>query len=230
MMNGSKGCGMTYINGIQGGLVANVVMYESPQFTTTDELLKIVTSKDIRAGEELLVDYGSEFVLRDSVGALIIAAAQVDAAGDDAAKATVDSAAGTSVVEGSADVPAPPGAAEGTSGDGPSAQDPAAAGHGSTDTSGDGASAHGSVSTGHDHDAGASQTQVSAEGTTHCSVTSTGFLTLTRFLKGLKYGKWAGRCPFPVYRISPIRSGICEATILQQRYGSCGYKVTEISG
>ena len=170
---------MTYINGIQGGLVANVVMYESPQFTTTDELLKIVTSKDIRAGEELLVDYGSEFVLRDSVGALIIAAAQVD---DDAAKATVDRSAGTSVVEGSADVPAPPGAAEGTSGDGPSAPHPAAAGHGSTDTSGDGASAHGSVSTGHDHDAGASQTQVSAEGTTHCSVTSTGFLTLTRYL------------------------------------------------
>ena len=219
---------MTYINGIKGGLVANVVMYESPQFTT-DDLLKIVTSKDIGAGEELLVDYGSEFVLGDSVDALIIAAAQVDAAVDDAANATVDSAAGTSVVEGSADVPAPPGAAEGTSGDG-SAQDPAAAGHGSTDTSGDGASAHGSVSTGHDHDAGASQTQVSAEGTTHCSVISTGFLTLTRFLKGLKYGKWAGRCPFPVYRISPIRSGICEAMILQQRSGSCGYKVTEISG
>ena len=220
---------MTYINGIQGGLVANVVMYESPQFTT-DDLLKIVTSKDIRAGEELLVDYGSEFVLRDSVGALIIAAAQVEAAGDDAAKATVDRFAGTSVVEGSADVPAPPGSAEGTSGDGPSDQHPAAAGHGSTDTSGDGASAHGSVSTGHDHDAGASQTQVSAEGTTHCSVISTGFLTLTRFLKGLKYGKWAGRCPFPVYRISPIRSGICEAMILQQRSGSCGYKVTEICG
>jgi hypothetical protein len=38
------------------------------------------------------------------------------------------------------------------------------------------------VSTGHDHDAGASQTQDSAEGTTHCSVTSTGFLTLTRYL------------------------------------------------
>jgi len=188
MMNGSKGCGMTYINGIQGGLVANVVMYESPQFTTTDELLKIVTSKDIGAGEELLVDYGSEFVLRDSVGALIIAAAQVDAAGDDAAKATVDSAAGTSVVEGSAHVPAPPGAAEGTSGAGGGASEDVAkdtssdgSGHGSTDTSGDGASAHGSVSTGHDHDAGASQTQVSAEGTTHCSVTSTGFLTLTRF-------------------------------------------------
>ena len=220
---------MTYINGIKGDLVANVVMYESPQFTT-DDLLKIVTSKDIRAGEELLVDYGSEFVLRDSVDALIIAAAQVEAAGDDAAKATVDRFAGTSVVEGSADVPAPPGSAEGTSGDGPSDQHPAAAGHGSTDTSGDGASAHGSVSTGHDHDAGASQTQVSAEGTTHCSVTSTGFLTLTRFLKGLKYGKWAGRCPLPGYRISQLSSGICEAMILQQRSGSCGYKVTEISG
>jgi hypothetical protein len=86
------------------------------------------------------------------------------------------------------------------------------------------------VSTGHDHDAGASQTQVSAEGTTHCSVTSTGFLTLTRFLKGLKYGKWAGRCPLPGYRISQLSSGICEAMILQQRSGSCGYKVTEISG
>ncbi len=183
---------MTYINGIKGSLVANVGMYESPQFTT-DELLKIVTSKDIEAGEELLVDYGSEFVL-DSVNALIKAAAQVDAAVDDAANATVDSAAGaaaaaaTSVVQVSEHVPAHTAAAGGTSGDGPSAQDPAAAGHGSTDTSGDGASAHGSVSTGPDHDAGASQTQVSAEGTTHCFVTSTGFLTLTRFLKGLKYG------------------------------------------
>ena len=46
---------MTYINGIKGSLVANVVMYESPQFTT-DDLLKIVASKDIGAGEELLVD------------------------------------------------------------------------------------------------------------------------------------------------------------------------------
>ena len=181
---------MTYINGIKGDLVANVVMYESPQFTT-DDLLKIVTSKDIRAGEELLVDYGSEFVLRDSVGALIIAAAQVDAAGDDAAKATVDSAAGTSVVEGSAHVPAPPGAAEGTSaagggpsedaaegtlGDGPSAQDPAAAEHGSAGTSGDGASA--STVASNEHVAEASQTQSSTDGTMHCSVTSTGFLTL----------------------------------------------------
>ena len=110
------------------------------------------------------------------MGALIIAAAQVDAAGDDAAKATVDSAAGTSVVEGSADVPAPPGSAEGTSGDGPSAQHPAAAGHGSTDTSGDGASAR-TVAT-DEHVAEASQTQSSTDGTMFCSVTSTGFLTL----------------------------------------------------
>jgi hypothetical protein len=176
MMNGSKGCGMTYINGIKGGLVANVVMYESPQFTT-DDLLKIVASKDIGAGEELLVDYGSEFVLGDSVAALLNAAAVVADADAKAADVSAAAAAGGE----STDVPAHTAAAEGTSGDGPSAHDPAAAGHGSTDTSGDGASAHGSVSTGHDHDAGASQTQDSAEGTTHCSVTSTGFLTLTRF-------------------------------------------------
>jgi hypothetical protein len=176
MMNGSKGCGMTYINGIKGGLVANVGMYESPQFTT-DELLKIVTSKDIEAGEELLVDYGSEYVLGDSsVAALLNAAAVVADADAKAADVSAAAAAGGE----STDVPAHTATAERTSGDGP--HDPAAPGHGTTDTSGDGASAHGNVSTGHDHDAGASQTQDSAEGTTHCSVTSTGFLTLTRYL------------------------------------------------
>ena len=165
---------MTYINGIKGGLVANVVMYESPQFITTDELLKIVTSKDIRAGEELLVDYGSEFVLGDSVTTLIKAAAVVDAAGD---------AANTSADEGSAHVPEQIGAAKGTSGAGGGPSEDAAEGtlapaaeHGSAGTSGDGASA--STVASDEHVAEASQTQSSTDGTMHCSVTSTGFLTL----------------------------------------------------
>ena len=169
---------MTYINGIKGGLVANVGMYESPQFTT-DDLLKIVASKDIGAGEELLVDYGSEFVLGYSVTNLIKAAAVIEAAGD---------AANTSADEGSAHVPEQIGAAKGTSGagggpsedaaegtlgDGPSAP---AAEHGSAGTSGDGASA--STVASDEHVAEASQTQSSTDGTMHCSVTSTGFLTL----------------------------------------------------
>ncbi len=139
-----------------------------------------------------MVDYGSEFVLGDSVAALLNAAATVDAEAQAAligvSPAGAAAAAGTSVVEGSAHVPASTVAAEGTSGAGGGAFEEVAedtsgdgSGHGSTDKSGDGASAHDSVSTGHDHDAGASQTQDSAEGTTHCSVTSTGFLTLARF-------------------------------------------------
>ena len=128
---------MTYINGVKGGLVANVVMYESPQFTT-DDLLKIVASKDIGAGEELLVDYGSEYALGDlTMTALLNAAFAVDAAGAD----------GASGGERSEHVTADTAAAEGTSVDGPSAQDSAAPDHGLAGTSGGGASAHGLVST-----------------------------------------------------------------------------------
>ncbi len=80
------------------------------------------------------MDYGSEYVLGDlTLNTLVNAAAAVADADAKAADVSAAAAAGGE----STDVPAHIAAAERTSGDGPSAQDPAAAEHGSAGTSGD---------------------------------------------------------------------------------------------